>query len=454
MYNFTVKDALRACGGTLSGVCALDAPLGEVVIDSRAVRPGDVFVAYKGEKTDGHNYISTALDKGAVCCIAERVPEGEGRGVIVVDDVQSALEAIMRAYRENINIPVVGITGSVGKTTAKEMIWAVLSRHMNTLKTEGNLNNQIGVPMTLSRITPAHEAAVVEMGISGFGEMSVLAAMARPNIAVFTVIGHAHLEFLHDLDGVFKAKTEMIDFMPPDGTVIINGDDAKLRALSCRQRIVSYGMGADCDVRAENVRFDGESGAACDIVGFDRRIAVNIPAYGQHMVYAALEGAAVGFVMGLTDEEIASGIAAFHTVGRRGVVTDTGYITLIDDCYNANPDSMRCAVDSLMALPGRHVCVFSDMREMGETSPELHRALGEYALNKGVDFVMAYGPMSRCLTAAMGAHARHFETREELIAALPQYVRRGDNVLVKASLGMHLEPAAEALKTLGIDENI
>ena len=454
MYNFTVKDALRACGGTLSGTCALDAPLGEVVIDSRAVRPGDVFVAYKGEKTDGHNYISTALDKGAVCCIAERVPEGEGRGVIVVDDVQSALEAIMRAYRENINIPVVGITGSVGKTTAKEMIWAVLSRHMNTLKTEGNLNNQIGVPMTLSRITPAHEAAVVEMGISGFGEMSVLAAMARPNIAVFTVIGHAHLEFLHDLDGVFKAKTEMIDFMPPDGTVIINGDDAKLRALSCRQRIVSYGMGADCDVRAENVRFDGESGAACDIVGFDRRIAVNIPAYGQHMVYAALEGAAVGFVMGLTDAEIASGIAAFHTVGRRGVVTDTGYITLIDDCYNANPDSMRCAVDSLMALPGRHVCVFSDMREMGETSPELHRALGEYALGKGVDFVMAYGPMSRCLTAAMGARAHHFETREELIAALPQYVRRGDNVLVKASLGMHLEPAAEALKTLGIDENI
>ena len=454
MYNFTVKDALRACGGTLSGTCALDAPLGEVVIDSRAVRPGDVFVAYKGEKTDGHSYISTALDKGAVCCLAERVPEGEGRGVIVVDDVQSALEAIMRAYRENINIPVVGITGSVGTTTAKEMIWAVLSRHMNTLKTEGNLNNQIGVPMTLSRITPAHEAAVVEMGISGFGEMSVLAAMARPNIAVFTVIGHAHLEFLHDLDGVFKAKTEMIDFMPPDGTVIINGDDAKLRALSCRQRIVSYGMGADCDVRAENVRFDGESGAACDIVGFDRRIAVRIPAYGQHMVYAALEGAAVGFVMGLTDEEIASGIAAFHTVGRRGVVTDTGYITLIDDCYNANPDSMRCAVDSLMALPGRHVCVLSDMREMGETSPELHRALGEYALGKGVDFVMAYGPMSRCLTAAMGARARHFETREELIAALPQYVHRGDNVLVKASLGMHLEPAAEALKTLGIDENI
>lgn len=449
MYDFTVKDALSACGGTLCGECALSAPLGEVVIDSRAVRPGDVFVAYRGERTDGHNYITAALDRGAACCLAERAPEGEGRGVIVVDDVQSALEAIVRAYREKFNIPVVGVTGSVGKTTAKEMIWAVLSRRMNTLKTEGNLNNQIGVPMTLSRLTPAHEAAVVEMGISGFGEMRVLASMARPTVAVFTGIGHAHLEFLHDLDGVFRAKTEMIDFLPPDGTVIINGDDAKLRALRCRRRVISYGLGAHCDVRAENIRFDGEEGAACDIIGFDRRIAARIPAYGQHMVYAALEGAAVGFLMGLTDEEIASGVAAFHTVGRRGAVTDTGYITLIDDCYNANPDSMRCAVDSLMALPGRHVCVFSDMREMGDTSPLLHRELGEYALERGVDFVMAYGPMSRCLTAAMGARARHFETREELIAALPQYVRRGDNVLVKASLGMHLEPAAEALKLLG-----
>lgn len=448
MLNFTVKDALIASGGALHGSAELTAALGEVIIDSRAVKPGDLFVAYRGENTDGHNFIPAALDKGAACCLAEYAPEGETRGVIVVDDVQKALENIMRAYREKIKIPVVGITGSVGKTTAKEMIWAVLSQRMNVLKTEGNLNNQIGVPMTLSRIAPEHTAAVVEMGISGFGEMSVLASMARPDIAVFTVIGHAHLEFLHDLDGVFKAKTEMLDFMTPDGVVIINGDDEKLRALSCSQRVVSYGMGESCDVRAENTRYDGESGAHCDICFENRRIAVAIPAYGRHMIYAALEGAAVGLVMGLTDEEIIRGVAAYHTVGRRGVVTDTGFVTLIDDCYNANPDSMRCAIDSLVELPGRHVCVLSDMREMGEDSPEHHRALGEYALEKGVDFVAAYGPMSRCLTAAMGARAHHFETREELIAAMPRYIRRGDNVLVKASLGMHLEPAAEALKAM------
>lgn len=448
MFDFTVADALKACSGELVGLDCIDDVLREVVIDSRHVQPGDMFVAYKGEKVDGHDYISAALDKGAACCLAERAPAGEQRGVIVVPDVQKALENIMRAYRAKLSLPIIGITGSVGKTTAKEMVWAVLSQRMNVLKTEGNLNNQIGVPITLSRIEAAHEAAVVEMGISGFGEMSVLASMARPGVAVFTRIGHAHLEFLHDLDGVFAAKTEMLNYMPDDGTVIINGDDEKLMRLHCKQRIITFGLGRHCIVRAENVRYDGESGTFCDIFYGSRHVAAAIPAYGQHMVYAALESAAVGFVMGLSDAEIERGIAAYHTVGRRGVVVNTGYITLIDDCYNANPDSMRCAIDSLVELPGRHVCIFSDMREMGDESPEMHRELGRYALEKGVEMVAAYGPMSRCLTAAMGDKAQHFETKAELIAALPALIERGDNVLVKASLGMHLEDAAEALKKL------
>lgn len=448
MFDFTVSDALKACSGELVGSDCIDNALREVVIDSRRVQPGDLFIAYKGEKVDGHDYISKALDMGAACCLAEHVPEGEGRGVIVVPDVQKALENIIRAYRAKLSLPVVGVTGSVGKTTAKEMIWAALSQRMNVLKTEGNLNNQIGVPMTLSRVEPEHDAAVVEMGISGFGEMSVLASMARPSVAVFTRIGHAHLEFLHDLDGVFAAKTEMLNYMPDDGTVIINGDDEKLMGLHCKQRLLTFGLGAHCVIRAENVRYDGENGTFCDIFYGARHISAAIPAYGQHMVYAALAGAAVGFAMGLSDAEIERGIASYHTVGRRGAVMNTGYITLIDDCYNANPDSMRCAIDSLIELPGRHVCVLSDMREMGDESPEMHRELGRYALEKGVDLVAAYGSMSRCLTAAMGDKAQHFETKAELIAALPALIERGDNVLVKASLGMHLEDAAEALKNL------
>ena len=291
MKGMTIRRAVQICGGELLGRGGFDTELGKVVIDSRAVEPGDFFVAYKGERADGHDYISAAFDRGAVCCLAQRVPEGETRPVILVPDVQTALEQICAEYRRDLRLPVIGITGSVGKTSAKEMISAVLSQRLNVLKTDKNLNNQIGVPMTISRIRPEHQAAVVEMGISGFGEMSVLAKIARPDMAVFTLIGHAHLEFLHDLDGVLRAKTEMLDFMADDAPVLINGDDEKLRGLQCRQKKISFGLGENCDVRAENIRL-GESGETfCDIVYGERRIPVEIKAYGRHMIYAALERA-------------------------------------------------------------------------------------------------------------------------------------------------------------------
>ena len=446
MKTMTVSRAAAICGGRLTQYS--DAPIGRAIIDSRQVQPGDMFVAYRGENVDGHRFIAKALEAGAACCLAEYLPEDVSGPVILADDVQAALEKICAEYRRGLSIPVIGITGSVGKTTAKEMISSVLEQRMNVLKTEGNLNNQIGVPMTVSRIERKHEAAVIEMGISGFGEMTALARIAQPTVAVFTVIGHAHLEFLHDLEGVFRAKTEMLVFMPEDGTVIYNGDDAMLRKLACPQKLVSYGLGEDCAVKAADIEQLTDGRIRCRISYNGRSIKAEIPAYGQHMVYAALEGAAVGFVMGLSDEEIERGIAAYKTVGRRGVVTDTGFVTLVDDCYNANPDSMRCAVDSLMKLPGRHVCVLSDMREMGEGSAQMHRELGEYALNKGVDLVMAYGPMSKYLTEAMGSRGVYFETKAALVAALPEYIKKGDSVLVKASLGMHLEPAADAIKAM------
>jgi UDP-N-acetylmuramyl pentapeptide synthase len=253
MKHFTISRAAAACGARIADGFG-DRELGRIVIDSRRVQPGDLFVAYRGEKVDGHDYIPTAFDKGAACCLAERVPEGETRPLILVESVQRALEQIAAAYRETLSIPVIGITGSVGKTSAKEMIAAVLSQRLRVLKTEGNFNNQIGVPMTVSRITRAHEAAVVEMGISGFGEMTELARIARPTAAVYTVIGSAHLEFLHDRDGVLRAKGEMLDEMDADAPVFVNGDDDKLRALKCRQRKILFGLGKDCEVRAEAIR--------------------------------------------------------------------------------------------------------------------------------------------------------------------------------------------------------
>ena len=448
MTGMTISRAAAVCGGRICGEGDLGAELGSVVIDSRAVSAGDFFVAYKGERVDGHDYISAAFDKGAVCCLAQRVPEGETRPLILVPDVQAALEQICAEYRRDLRLPVIGITGSVGKTSAKEMISAVLSQRMNILKTDKNLNNQIGVPMTVSRIRPEHQAAVVEMGISGFGEMSVLAGIARPDMAVFTLIGHAHLEFLHDLDGVLRAKTEMLDFMADDAPVIINGDDEKLRGLQCRQKKISFGLGQDCDVRAENIALSAGGDTLCDIVYGERRIPAVIKAYGRHMIYAALEGAAVGLLMGLSDEEIKAGIASFETVGRRAAVTDTGFITLIDDSYNANPDSVKCGIDSLTKMPGRHVCILGDMLELGEKSGEMHFDVGRYAAEKGAELVLTSGPLSAETCRGAGERGMHFDTREELIAALPRLIRKGDCVLVKASLGSRFDRVSEELKLL------
>ena len=451
MKGMTIRRAVQICGGELLGRGGFDTELGKVVIDSRAVEPGDFFVAYKGERADGHDYISAAFDRGAVCCLAQRVPEGETRPILLVPDVQAALEQICAEYRRDLRLPVIGITGSVGKTSAKEMISAVLSQRLNVLKTDKNLNNQIGVPMTISRIRPEHQAAVVEMGISGFGEMSCLAQIARPDMAVFTLIGHAHLEFLHDLDGVLKAKTEMLDYMADDAPVVINGDDEKLRGLKCRQRKISFGLGGNCDVRAEKISHSPTGETLCDIVWGARRIPARINAYGQHMIYAALEGAAVGMLMGLSDGEIIRGIAAFETVGRRAAVTDTGYMTLIDDSYNANPDSVKCGIDSLMKMPGRHVCILGDMLELGEDSGEMHCDVGRYAAEKGAELVLTSGPLSAETCRGAGERGRHFDTREELVQALPGLIKKGDAVLVKASLGSRFDRISEALKALNVE---
>lgn len=448
MKNMTLLRAEKASGGRLCGAFDGNSELDRIIIDSRQVRPGDLFVAYKGENVDGHDYIAAAFQKGAACCLAQRIPEGETRPILLVEDVQSALERIAADYRRDLDIPMIGITGSVGKTSAKEMIASVLQQRFRVLKTDGNLNNQIGVPMTISRIEPSHQAAVVEMGISGFGEMRALTKIVHPTVAVFTVIGHAHLEFLHDRRGVFQAKTEMLEGMDKNGVVIVNGDDDLLCSLECAQKKLSFGLGGHCNIRARDIRVDEQGHTACTILYDGGEMAVRIPSFGNHMIYAALEGAAVGLVLGLSEEEIIRGIAAYETVGSRAAVTETGKITLIDDSYNANPDSVKCGVDSLMQLAGRHVCVFGDMLELGPEEREMHRDAGAYAAEKGVDLILCTGPLSREMAIGAGERGRWFPDREELLRLLPEIIRQGDRVLVKASRGMHFESIAETLKTL------
>ena len=449
MRGINVKQAAAITGGSLSGRGDAERELRGLVIDSRLVREGFAFAAIAGEHVDGHDYVEKAFELGASCCIVEHdIPDVSGC-LIVVDSTAKAMARLAEAYRKTLDIPVIGITGSVGKTTAKEMVSAVLSQRFKVLKTDKNFNNELGVPLTIFRIEPEHEAAVIEMGISDFGEMSRLAQMVRPTDAVYTLIGNAHLDRLHDRSGVFRAKTEMLEYMPENGTVFLNADDDLLSACSCRQSKVFYGLGDKADIRAENIKTDGAALQSCDIISGKRRIHVSIPAYGRHMVYAALEGAAVGMKFGLSDDEIIRGIAAYETVGRRANVIDTGYITIIDDCYNANPDSVKCAIDSMSDSTGRRVCVLGDMLEMGTARAERHADIGRYAAAHGVELLLCVGEMSEnTARAAEGIASLHFEDNASLVAALPELIKKGDTVLVKASHSMKLEEVSEALKML------
>ena len=436
MIDFTINDIVRISGGELHGAAEGGTPVAGAVIDSRAAGEGIMFCALKGERVDGHDYIASALAQGAACALASRAPAGVSGPVIVVPDVQRAMAALARETRERFAGPVVGIVGSSGKTTTKEMCAAVLSEKYKTLRTEGNLNNELGVPLTLFRLDKSTEAAVVELGISDFGEMTRLGKMARPDIAVYTLIGRSHLNALHDLDGVLRAKTELLDEMRPDALIIVNGDDGRLAALRPRQRTLSYGLGERCEVRALDVKWEG--GVRFTVARGERRFEVKIPAFGRHLVYSALAAAAVGMELGLSDAEIASGLANYAPVGRRARVIEAGGVTVVDDCYNSNPDSCEMAVESAAGLGGRLVCVLGDMLNLGPDSDKMHKEVGDAARRHGA-LLLTCGESSR----SMGGE--HFESREALISAVKERVRPGDTVLIKASNAMRFDEVTEAL---------
>ena len=447
MKNLTLHTIAETCGGMLlGGEGRENFEITAVTTDSRTVTPGCLFAAIPGEKTDGHRYIASAFEKGAHCVLAERAPETCAGPVILVSSTAKALQPLAGFYRAGFDIPFIGVTGSVGKTTAKNMLAAVLAERFTVHKTPGNFNNELGVPLTLFGLREEHTAAVIEMGISDFGEMRRLTAMVRPDFAVFTRIGEAHLEFLHDLPGVLRAKAEIIEGMGPDGVVFANGDDPVLRTLSCEQRVVFFGIGAGCDVRAEGISLRADSSTVCNVCCGDKRFPVTIPAYGEHMVYAALAGAAVGLSLGMTEEEISRGVAADVPELGRGRVIETGGLTLIDDCYNANPTSVMSAIRSLSARPGRRVCILGDMLELGERASDMHRQCGAYAVENGAALVLSCGELSRNTADGAGEKGVHFDSREALIKALPALLSPGDTVLVKASHSMHFEEIVRAIE--------
>ncbi len=456
MKNMTFENIAKACGGelVLNGADASTEVAGGV-IDSRLVKENYMFFATKGERVDGHDYIAKAFDLGAILAICEHIPEGVKGSFVVVEDTFIALKQIAKFYRESLDIKVVGITGSVGKTSTKEFIASVLAEKYNVLKTEGNFNNEVGLPLTVLKLREEHEVAVLEMGISDFGEMTRLSEIARPDVCVITNIGQCHLEQLGDRDGVLKAKTEVFANLKEKGTACLFADDDKLAGIADvnGRKPIFYGMNDSAEVYATDVVNKGLLGSECVIHAGEMKIKAEIPLPGKHMVYNALAATAVGKTMGLNGEEIEKGIRSVEAVSGRSHLIRTSEYTLIDDCYNANPVSMKAAIDLLGEAITRKVAILGDMFELGENEKELHRQVGEYAAAHNVDALICVGALSEnmyqgaadCADKKENMELYHFATLEDCKNEVAGLLKQGDAVLIKASHGMHFTELVELL---------
>lgn len=452
MKRFTVNDILNACGGSFFGNDeVLSKEVNGITTDSRKVKKGWVFAAIVGERVDGHSFIPQCIEIGAFCSIAERAPT-DGSAYILVSDTRYALQKIAKAYRERFDIPFVGVSGSVGKTSTKEIIASVLSQHFHTHKTQGNFNNVLGVPITLFALEETHTAAVIEMGISDFGEMDVLAEMTQPDIAVLTNVGKCHLEKLKDLNGVLKAKTEMLDYLKAGGTVVLNGDDENLRKakIPSGAKVIFYGLGKDNNIFATDIKSDNEAVTEFTVHTPAESFRARINALGAHMVQNALAAVAVAKALGLSCEEICEGLEGYHTIVGRANMIKTEKLTLIDDCYNANPESMKASLKTLSGFKGRRVALLGDMKELGENEKQLHREIGELAAELKLDLVIAVGELALEIYKAARPFidAEWFQSIEEAKLYLYEMLTIGDTVLVKASHSMKFDELVQQIKEL------
>ena len=416
------------------------------VRDNRDVKPGNLFICIKGARVDGHDYANDAFESGAVCCLAEQELKNAKGPYVIVESTLEAIKTIGGYYRSLFDIPVIGITGSVGKTTAKEIIATVLGEKFCVLKTEMNLNNELGVPLTLLSLEEKHEVAVIEMGISDFGEMSRLAQMVLPDIFVITKIGYSHIEELGDLQGVLKAKTEAFEYMKPTGTAVLNGDDELLMNYDPKMRKITFGLEERNDVRALNIRANGINEIEMEILCEKSRFDIKIPAYGSHISALAPAAVIIGQLLKMSNDEIKRGFLLYKPVEGRAKVTDSNGITLIDDCYNANPNSVKAALTSISVLEGRHVVILGDMLNLGEHSEKMHREAGAFAAQSNIDVLLCHGEQAKYIyegflsAAPVGCeNAYYYEQIDDLIDDIPKKIKKGDAVLVKASRGMHLE---------------
>ena len=461
MKNMTLEHIAAVCGGTYIGNGSdKEREIKGAVIDSRLVEKDYLFIPIRGEKVDGHSFIPAVFEKGALAVLSEERLEQPAGPYILVDSAQEAMKKLAADYRRGLDIKVVGITGSVGKTSTKEMIASVLAQKYNVLKTEGNLNNEIGLPLTIFKIREEHQVAVLEMGISEFGEMDRLSAMAYPDICVITNIGLCHLENLITRDGILKAKTESFAHLTPDGIAVLNGDDDKL----CDKKNVNgkpsvfYGIEkaakveeteegvktlAEKSIYATDIKAVGLTGTKAMIhypskeTGDEVTMEVTIPIAGEHNVYNALAAVSVARELGLTCEEMKRGIESVQTIGGRSNLIHKDGLTIIDDCYNANPVSMKASIDVLSKAPGRKIAVLGDMGELGAEEKQLHHMVGEHFAGKGIDLLYCAGKLSGEIADAVricsDTEVHYYEEKEALEEELVKQVKTGDTILVKAS---------------------
>lgn len=458
MEPITIRDLLDATGGTLLGdFDGEEISVTSVVIDSREAEDGALFVAIPGERVDGHTYIAGALNAGAAGCLTEQDPGDylPGKFYIKVANTPKALGDLARFYRERFRIPVIGITGSVGKTTTKDMIASVLEEKFKVLKTPGNFNNELGLPLTVLQLDSSDDMCVLEMGMNHFGEIEYLGSIARPEVAIITNIGDAHIENLGSRENILKAKCEIFLDLKPDGLVVLNGDDPLLTTLRGKlsQKTVFCGTSEDADYQAEKAAPIGEGGLRCILRTPTSVIEAKIPALGGHMVYPVAMAAAVAEHYGMTAEQIADGIRRFIPTKMRMNVIRLGDITILDDAYNANPQSMRAALEVLSEMDAPYkAAILGDMLELGNLAPMLHQEIGEFAGQTGIDCLIAIGDLAENILEADSVSRipehRYFSTKEEALAGLARVLKPGAAILVKASRGMHFEDIVTELREL------
>ncbi|MCI1931354.1 MAG: UDP-N-acetylmuramoyl-tripeptide--D-alanyl-D-alanine ligase [Clostridia bacterium] len=448
MNSMTLGEIAEAVNGNFAG--NRDIKIDSITTDTRKIKKGCLFIPLKGAKFDGHDFINQAFEKGAVCCLSHK-KDVKGN-VIYVKDTKKALGDIAKYYRGLFDIKVCGITGSVGKTTTKDMIFSVLSQKYKTIKTQGNFNNDIGLPLTVFNIEDNTEAAVIEMGMNNFGEISYLTRIARPDVAVITNVGVSHIENLGSREGILKAKCEIFEGLSKNGTIILNGDNDMLHTLKgkTQHKTIWFGIKNKDGIYAENINSNGIEGVKCTICAYGKKFDVNINVPGDHMVLNALAAAAVGFEFGLNFKEIKAGIESFVPTGMRMEISKTkNNITVINDAYNANPVSMKAAIDVLCKAEGRKTAVLGDMFELGDFGPKLHFEVGEYAAEKGIDEIICIGSISKNIydgVLSKNGHAVYFEDTESFFKNGFELLNISDStVLVKASHSMQFEKIAERI---------